>query len=106
MQRYINNKIVEVGKMEDVNNSKPLRTAMISFLRFELRMTTEAFQPVERLNASSSNDDIRKALDNISEIAKGEDAELAKVAEAQSVYASENGFRIETEEEAKARDEK
>jgi hypothetical protein len=103
MITFIDEAVAKVKVMADVNNSKPLRMAMISFLQFEKKMAVQAFQPFERFNASTPSEQITKALDNLKEISKGEGAELAKVAEAQAQYGKENGFRIETAEEAALR---
>ena len=106
MVRFINSSISRITSMKDVNNSKPLRMAMIGFLRFELTMATNAFQPLERFNASSSKANVTKAIKHISDLAKGENAQLAKVAAAQEQYAKENNFRIESAEEVNARENK
>src|SRR5207302_1147420 len=86
MVRFINGNIARIGAMKDVSNSKPLRMAMINFLRFELKMATDAFQPLERFNASSSNAAITKAIEHLKKLSEGENAELAKVGKAQETY--------------------
>lgn len=101
LQVFIRRKIAEVAKMQDVNNSKPLRMAMIDFLQFEMKMTTNAFLPVEKLKSSATDAEIEKVRQRIVRMSEGEAPQLNKVAAAQSAYAAENGFRIETEEEAK-----
>ncbi len=103
MVQFINANIARINAMKDVKNSKPLRMAMISFLRFELHMATDAFQPMEKFTPSSTNEEIKTAYDNLKALSGGEEPELAKVAAAQEAYAKENGFRIETEAEAKAK---
>jgi hypothetical protein len=100
MAKYITSSIARVNVMPDVNNSRPLRMAMIEFLRYEMRMVTEAFVPLEKLTASSTKEELETAFNNLQTLAAKEDEQLAKVAAAQETYAKENGFRIETEEEA------
>jgi hypothetical protein len=102
MTNFIDESIAKVKVMSDVNNSKPLRMAMIDFLQYEKKMAVQAFQPFERFDASTSTDLIKKALEKLNELSKGEGAELDKVAKAQEQYAKENGFRIQTAEEAAA----
>ncbi len=102
MTRFINTSISRVSAMKDVANSKPLRTAMLGFLRYELRLVTDGFQPMEQLTAASPAEDVQRAYNNLKTFSASENDQLAKVATAQEAYASENGFRIETEEEAKA----
>ena len=92
---YIDTKKVEVEKMKDVNNSKPLRMALIELLVFEKRMIAEGFRPFEVFDASTSKEKVQAALDNLKEKSKDEDVYVQKVATAQKTYAGENGFKIE-----------
>lgn len=102
--RFVNTNIDMVTNMKDVNNSKPLRMAMLSFLRFERRLATESLQPFEKLTASSTPDEVKAVYDAFKKQADGEHAELEKIVAAQEAYAKENNFRIETEEEATNRE--
>jgi hypothetical protein len=100
MSRFINSSIARVNAMQDVNNSKPLRMAMVGFLRYELRMVTEAFLPLEKLTAESTDQEFNTAFDNLKTLSATEGDELRKVSSAQDTYAKENGFRIQSVEEA------
>ena len=94
MAAFISKKISFVQNMKDVNNSKPLRVAMLDFLAFEKQMTVDGFSPFESFNSSTTKEKIQAALDALTEKSKAEETILKKLAAAQEVYAKENGFKI------------
>lgn len=96
LERFVDVKIAEVKKMKDVSGSQNLRQAILSFLVMEKTMIQKGFSPMEKLNSSSSDDDIQKALDNLIKESENEGLELSKVNKAQDEYASRNGFKIES----------
>lgn len=93
--KFINEKMEYVLTMKDINNSKPLRLAMIEFLSYEKQLLTEGFLPFESLKPGVSQEEVKKWHTNLSTLSKKEQAMLAKVSEAQERYAAENGFTIE-----------
>jgi hypothetical protein len=95
METFIERKIAELKKLKDINGSEKFRLAMLDFLNFENKMMKEAFRPFEKLNKASSEEDIKKAIAGLTELAKNEDTELQKVNKAQQDYAVKNGFTIE-----------
>ena len=97
MENFINRKIEYVLTLKDINNSKPLRLAVIEFLSYEKRLLQEAFIPFESLKPSISKEEVQKLIDNLSTLAAREKDMLAKVSEAQELYGVENGFAIEEE---------
>ncbi len=80
--------------MKDVKNSKELRMAMINFLTYEKTMVSNGFKPMELLPADASEEQVKAALDKMSELSKKEAGELEKVGAAQEAYAKANGFAI------------
>jgi len=99
LENFIDTKINELNKMEDVSNSSELRTAMLSFLGFEKRMAEEAFKPMDQLSPTASAEEIQAAIDHISLLSDNETIELKKLGEAQQAYAASNDFTIAEPEE-------
>lgn len=95
--RFINQKLEYVLTLKDINNSQPLRLAVIEFLSYEKRLLQEAFIPFESLKPGVTQEEVKKWLDNLSTLAAKEKDMLAKVSEAQEKYAAENGFAIAQE---------
>jgi hypothetical protein len=85
--------------MKDVKGSEKLRAAMLEFIAYEKMMISEHFIPMEKLNSSSSGDDVQKHLDAFAAAGKAESAILKKVSDAQKEYAKKNGFTIEEAQE-------
>ena len=98
LQIFLDVKTVYVEKLKDVKNSKPLRMAMLDFLGFEKKMLQENFRPFEAFTSSTPKDQIQAAITSLLEKAKNEDEFIKKVTDKQEVYASENGFIIESKE--------
>lgn len=98
--KYIDQQIIRVKNMQDVQGSQDLMKAMIDFLNFEKTMVA-AFIPLEKLTANSPNEELNKALDNLTALAAKENDALQKVGDAQDAYAKKNGFTIEKPEEGK-----
>ena len=99
MERFVSNSIARLKAMQDVKDSKALRTAMISYLEFERRMISEAFKPLEALSASSTREEMQAAFSRLKSVTEAESAELQKVVAAQEAYAKANGFTIAAAEE-------
>ena len=94
LETFVTARIKELTGMKDVKNSKALRMAMLDFLDYELIMVTNAFKPMERLAGTATNEDVKAALDKMTELSKQEAEELKKVGDAQEAYAKANGFSI------------
>jgi len=98
LEEYINTCIIEMTNMKEVSNSKDLRMAMLGFLRFEKDLVTKGFSPIDKLPASTTNEEAQMEFKKITDMAKGESVELEKVRLAQEAYASSNHFNIKTKE--------
>jgi hypothetical protein len=96
--KYINGKQQELKTMKDMAGSEKFRLAMLDFLAFEEKMMVEAFAPLEKLNKTSTDADVKKALNSLVALAANENAELKKVNDAQNEFAQKNGFTVEKEE--------
>src|SRR5215213_2730549 len=94
LESYISRKVVEVKQMKDVAGSKEFREGMIDFLLFEKQMMKEGFIPVEKLNSSSTDEQVKVAIDNLIKLSKDETAKLEAFRKVQAAYAESNGFKI------------
>ena len=95
IEEFAARKFLEVTTLKDVKGSEKLRAAMLEFLAYEKLMINEHFAPIEKLNSSSTDDDVQKHLDALTTAGKAETTALKKVNEAQKDYAKKNGFTIE-----------
>jgi hypothetical protein len=95
LEAFTASKLASITAMKDVENSKPLRMAFIGFLKYEQSLIGQAFVPFEKFNSSSSDNDIKAAIDKLTKLSQSEQSELEKVVKAQEQYAKENGFTIE-----------
>jgi hypothetical protein len=95
--QFIIAKQQELKTMKDIGGSEKFRLAMIDFLTFEEKMMKEAFAPLEKLNKTSTDEQIKTALESLMKLADNENAELKKVNVAQNEYAVKNGFTVEKE---------
>lgn len=94
LESFIERKQLEVITLKDIGGSEKLRLAMLDMLFFESRMIQEGFKPVEKLNNTSTQEDINKTIEQLSRAASAEEEYLAKVRAAQNTYAAKNGFTI------------
>lgn len=92
--KFINEKLEYVLTLKDVNNSKPLRLALIEFLSYEKQLLQDAFLPFESLKPNVTEEEVKKLISNLSTLAAKEKDMLAMVADAQEKYGAENGFNI------------
>ncbi len=97
LESFIQRKQLEVLLMKDINGSENLRLSMLEFLFFEAKMAAEAFLPLEKLNSQSTDDEIKRAITSLTDMAKEENKYLEKVVAAQEAYGKKNGFTIEAE---------
>ena len=98
LDNFIERKTSELKAMKDIKGSDKFRLAMLDFLAFESKMMKEAFAPIEKLSKTSTQDQIKTAINNLMELAAQEDSHLVKVNEAQDEYAAKNGFTIQKKE--------
>lgn len=95
MAAYVTGKITEVKDMKDVGGSEKFKQAMLDFLEYEKNICTEAIGPFTSLNASSTPEQKKAAMDNLISKSKEEEQVMMKVRDEQSKYAEKNGFKIE-----------
>lgn len=97
MEVFIDKKLEALAKMKDKFGSENLRLTTMDFLTYEKRLLQEGFIPIEKLNKNSTEEEIKKAIANLSATVKEENAEIARVNQAQEAFAEKNGFTIEKE---------
>lgn len=102
IEQFASRKFLEVTTMKDMYGSEKLRAAMLEFLAFEKIMIAEHFTALEKLNSSSTDDEVKKGLEVLTTDSKSEAVALKRVNEAQREYAQKNGFTIEEPDEAAA----
>jgi hypothetical protein len=95
IEEYTVKSISDLEKMKDIGGSYELRTAMISFLKYEKDLIEKAFIPIEKLNSESTQEEIDAAIENLTALSEKEGDELEKITTAQKRYAKENNFTIE-----------
>jgi hypothetical protein len=94
MEKFIAKAIIDINNMKDLNQSKPLRMAIIGFLKFEKTMVDNGFHQFETFTSATPADTVQAALDKLKTLSKDESTYLDKVAETQKLYAEQNGFSI------------
>jgi hypothetical protein len=95
LQDYINGEIAELKADKDVSGSGELKQAVLDFLSYEQSFVEQCFKPVEELDESSSDEELKAAIDKISAESAKEDSYLRKVNQAQEAYARKNNFGME-----------
>ena len=98
LEQFISGKYDELRTMRDVFECAKFRLAMLDFLAFEEKMIKEAFLPFEKLNSSSSQDEIKKTINSLVTLSEQENGHLAKIHTAQSEFATKNGFTLNKNE--------
>jgi hypothetical protein len=93
IQSFAQRKRTELSTMKDVKDSKDFRLAMLSFLDFEIDMTNKIVA-MESLSASTPQEEIDAAVQNLIETGRKESKYVNDVRAAQSIYAHNNGFAI------------
>jgi hypothetical protein len=97
MQSKVNEDIAMLQATKDVKNSNAFRTAVIGFLKYELKLINECFKPFESFDANTSAETMVAAKDRLTAASTDEEKALTKLREEQSKYAASNGFEIEKE---------
>ena len=99
LEKFIDTKIAEISVMKDISGSENLRKAMVKFLLFEKDMIQRGFMPIEKLNSSSTQEQIDAALEKLTSLTEEENEALGNVNREQEAYAKKNGFTIESVDE-------
>ena len=95
LESYITRKLAEVRSMKDVAGSKEFREGMIDFLLFERKLIEVGFKPIEKLTGSSTDAEVKTAIDGLIQASKDENTKLETFRKLQAAYAEKNGFKIE-----------
>lgn len=95
LEKYIDNKIAELKGDKDVSGSGELKQAVLDFLDYEKNFVEKCFVPVEELGETSTDEDIKAAVDTMKLESQKENAILAKVDAAQDAYARKNNIHME-----------
>ncbi|XZF12606.1 hypothetical protein ACTHGU_12525 [Chitinophagaceae bacterium MMS25-I14] len=99
IDQFIDRKITEIKGLKDIGGSQELRMAMLDFLGFEKKMITTGFKPVENLPADATQEQMQKAIDDLTAASQDESGYLQKVKDAQEAYGKKNGFSITPDKE-------
>jgi hypothetical protein len=94
MEKFLEEKLAELKKTQDVSGSHNFRMAMIHFMELDKTVLNSGLKGIEKLNTHSSDAQIKNAVKNLTEQSKKEDAELKKIIALQTAYAHQNGFTI------------
>jgi hypothetical protein len=90
----------EIKRMEPVGKSgEDLKHAVLSFMEYELEMIETAFMPIENLNASSTETEFQNAMNKLINESDREGDYVKMIRTAQSIYARDNGFTLDRDEE-------
>lgn len=99
IEEYASKKIVEITAMKNIGGSENFKAAMLEFLTYEKKTVTTYFIPFEKLDSSSTDDNVQKHMNDLIAVGKDESTALQKVNDAQKEYAAKNGFVIEKRDE-------
>ncbi len=94
LELYIERKLKEFKKKQDVDGSEKLRAALIAFLEFEKKLVTEGFQPFERLSSSSGDDQVSTCRSHLKELSVGEGAVTSTLNVERKAYAEKNDISL------------
>lgn len=93
-------KIAEVRREAPVGkDGEELKAAMLNFLIFEKNMVDNAFMPLEKLNAKSSQTEMDAAIQKLTADAEKEGDALKRINTAQESFSQQNGFTLEAADE-------
>ena len=98
IEHYIDSELIVVKGMKDVAGSEKYRQAIITFLKAESDMIKQSFIPFEKLNAASTDTEVKTVIDRLTAASKDEAEHLQAVTAAQKEYADKNGFKIEVQQ--------
>lgn len=93
---FISERLTSIKQLKSVGvGGEALKKAMLDFLVFEEEMLFQGFVPMEKLTKQSTDEDIKKAAQKLTELADKEGEMLEKVNQEQERYAKANGFTLE-----------
>ena len=96
LQKFVDDKISELQKTDNVAGSEKLKESMLGFLEYEKVMIRDGFGPFAEMNENTSDEDIQAAIKDMTEKTKDENDYLEKVRDEQKKYADKNKFKIES----------
>ena len=95
LEKYINTKIAELKSDKDVGGSGELRQAVIEFLEYEKNFVQNYFIPIEKMSATTTDEELKAAINGFTLESQKEDPILNKVDAAQNEYAKKNNIKME-----------
>lgn len=95
LEQYIDSKIAELKADGDVSGSGELKKAVLEFLNYERNMVHTYFAAMESFSETSTDEEIKAAIQNLSAEAQKENSLLTQVNQAQDAYARKNNFNID-----------
>ncbi len=87
-----------ISLLQDIGGSEEFRKAIIEFLSFERSLVADYMGSFERLNATSSEDEINGLFSKLNEITTTEKEKLWDINAIQAAYAYKNGFTIDSKD--------
>lgn len=97
-QKLIDDNITKVEAMENVAGSEEFKKVTLEYFKFEKDMVQKYFMPFKKMNAATTEEEIKQAATNLMNAVKEEEAYLVRARKAQEEYAEKNGLAIEPEE--------
>lgn len=94
METFIDAKIVEVNKLENVAGSDKYKDAVAEFLNFEKKLMRDALLPFAKLDKESSRQQINDAMQHLVNVAKDEEKYLMGVRATQREFAAKNKITL------------
>jgi hypothetical protein len=95
LEIFIDAKISEANKLDNVAGSDKYKEATTKFLEFEKKLVKEAVIPFDKLNKNSSQEEINAAMQNLATLATDEQKYLNDVRVAQQEFAAKNSITLE-----------
>ena len=92
MLTYIDEKIIEVGNMQNIGGSEHLQKAELEFLRFEKRIVNQYFTAFEQMDSTTSVQAIQAAYMSVMEQGEEEQKKQQAMQKLREEYADNNGF--------------
>lgn len=97
LEQFINAKLLELTKAQVPKPFEELKNACIQFLVYEDQLLKKAFIPFEKFNSKTSSQEMKLAIDNLTNLARDEEKMLSSVNNALEKLAKAYGFRIDKE---------
>ena len=94
MENFIDEKIIEVNKLENVGGSDQYKDAIAKFLVFEKKLMQDALAPFGKLDKNSSQQQVNDAMQHLINVAKDEQKYLVDVRATQRDFAAKNNITL------------